>query len=445
MHGDGWIDQVAAQCAQPRQRAILISAGEPAVNPSRATICAPLSLPTGPSPVYLSCMSNRDEFSKRTKNNLALRACYLCSLRGCQKITVGPSDESDSRTTNIGVAAHICAASKGGPRYVENMTQAERRHITNGIWLCSDHAALIDRDKAKYTIDILRAMKREHEAAIQENVRSGARIIVSVGDLIAFGPEIVCTGMVREVDGSSWTLSLKHFVKGDLSAVAALVGRFKTLPAHDRYVLVNELNDGRVLTTSPTLTASGDGYFVRCPVAPGFPRIAARQLGTQLAIPPEKMDLSLDPRTRQIARVSGVDSLPQVIRQTLSLQRSEMMWDRDYGAELVSYFDEFRDSPWLEHLLKLEVIRLAAIPHTSVMPPNSESTPLQCVERVYGIELLSDTPTNDWLPIRVDFDVKGIGRWQHDLAILMPSVETQAKIRERQENFERLFRGNPIQ
>ena len=238
-------------------------------------------------------MSNRDEFSKRTKNNLALRACYLCSLGGCQKLTVGPSDESNSGTTNIGVAAHICAASKGGPRYVENMTQAERRHITNGIWLCSDHAALIDRDKATYTIDVLRAMKREHEVAIQESVRSGARIIVSVGDLIAFGPEIVCTGTVREVDDFSWTLSLKHFVKGDLGALAALVGGFETLPAHNRYVLVNELNDGRVLTTSPTLTASGDGYSVRCPVAPGFPRIAAHELGSQWAVSSETMDMFL--------------------------------------------------------------------------------------------------------------------------------------------------------
>jgi hypothetical protein len=40
------------------------------------------------------------------------------------------------------------------------MTTAQRKHIDNAIWLCSDHADLIDRDEVKYTIEALQEMKR---------------------------------------------------------------------------------------------------------------------------------------------------------------------------------------------------------------------------------------------------------------------------------------------
>lgn len=54
---------------------------------------------------------NRDDFNKRTRNDLALRASYLCSL--CKCSTVGPSDEGKNAVTMTGVAAHICAAAPG--------------------------------------------------------------------------------------------------------------------------------------------------------------------------------------------------------------------------------------------------------------------------------------------------------------------------------------------
>jgi hypothetical protein len=49
-----------------------------------------------------------------------------------------------------GKAAHIHAAAPGGRRYLASMTPYERRDISNGIWLCSHHADLIDDDAATY-------------------------------------------------------------------------------------------------------------------------------------------------------------------------------------------------------------------------------------------------------------------------------------------------------
>jgi len=70
---------------------------------------------------------------------------------------------------SVGVAAHICAASPGGPRFDPMMISAERTSIENGIWLCAAHAVLIDRDVARFPVDVLRAWKSQHEAYVREH------------------------------------------------------------------------------------------------------------------------------------------------------------------------------------------------------------------------------------------------------------------------------------
>jgi hypothetical protein len=35
------------------------------------------------------------------------------------------------------------------------------------------------------------------------------------------------------------------------------------------------------------------------------------------------------------------------------------------------------------------------------------------------MEVLADTPKDQRLPIRVDFDVHGVGRWQHEISIFI--------------------------
>jgi hypothetical protein len=386
-------------------------------------------------------MSNRDEneFSEATKRAVAQRAGHHCSFHGCGQLTVGPSEESPTAVTNIGVASHICAASPKGKRYVTSMTPQQRSDISNAIWLCSNHAALIDRDAVIYTIECLHEMKRNHEAACAESVRRALREARLTDDLVAFGPGVICTGELLGVDATEWSIQVKHFVSGELSSLIDLIDQFPKLPPGDRHVLVNALGDGRSLSRAPALTKTGDGYLMKCPVAPGFPRIEAQRLGADIAISPKTNDLYIDER-RQIAHVSGIDALPQKVRSCLSLQRGESPFHRDYGVRLAQYFEAFRGSPWFGQLLKLEVIRQAAIPYHDAIQKR-DYTPLQCVERVRAIEALADAPENQWLPVRVDFDVRGVGRWQHELSICVPSAESLSEIKERQKAFAALGIG----
>lgn len=365
-------------------------------------------------------MRNRDDFSKKTKTAAAMRAGWHCSLTGCAKPTVGPSEESSEAVTIIGDTAHICGAAPGSRRYDASMTAAKRASIDNAIWLCTDHARLVDRDEITYPVEKLRAMKREREAVCAKEVRLGKSHDLGAG-LLAIGPDIICTGDIQNVSVSSWTLRLKHFVVGDVHELVSFINRFTKAAAEDRYILSNEMGEGRVLLEAPSLTKQNDGYTLLCPVAPSFPRVDVQHLGSDMALHPETHDLYLDNKGN-IARVSGLEYLPQIVQSLLSMQRGENVFAPTAGIRFFEYFEAFRGSPWLALLLTLDVIRQAAIPHReSIM--NKEDTPLQCVTRVHSFELLSETPKENRLPVRVDFDVQGLGRWQRDLSVYLPTKE----------------------
>jgi tetratricopeptide (TPR) repeat protein len=103
------------------------------------------------------------DFSEAIKRVLAQRVCHRCSNPDCKSPTSGPQIDP-SKALNIGVAAHITAASLGGPRYELALSSAERQDVTNGIWLCQDCAKLIDNDALRFTVEVLRKWKAQSEA-----------------------------------------------------------------------------------------------------------------------------------------------------------------------------------------------------------------------------------------------------------------------------------------
>jgi len=107
----------------------------------------------------------RDDFSEEVKRTLANRVSNNCSNPDCRTSTSGPQSDS-TKALNIGVAAHISAASQGGPRYNPSLTPEQRCHSNNGIWLCQNCAKLVDNDPSQFPEELLRAWKvvAEHRA-----------------------------------------------------------------------------------------------------------------------------------------------------------------------------------------------------------------------------------------------------------------------------------------
>jgi hypothetical protein len=110
----------------------------------------------------------RNDFQLKIIEVLAKRVGYKCSNPDCRQLTSGPQADAN-KAVNVGVAAHITAASPGGSRFDSNLTAGERKSISNGIWLCQKCAKLVDNDPARYTVEKLKNWKRNSEdIAIRE-------------------------------------------------------------------------------------------------------------------------------------------------------------------------------------------------------------------------------------------------------------------------------------
>ena len=103
-----------------------------------------------------------DRFTKEITRRLAMRSGYRCSRPDCRKFTCGPTEEPGA-TTVIGEACHITAASSPGPRFDASLSQTQRSHIENGIWLCRNHHKEIDDDEEGFPSGMLREWKRNSE------------------------------------------------------------------------------------------------------------------------------------------------------------------------------------------------------------------------------------------------------------------------------------------
>lgn len=122
----------------------------------------------------------RDDFTKTTKDLIAKRVGYKCSYPGCGILTVAAALGSD-KVAVIGVAAHITAASPGGPRYDPYLSSDDRKDHSNGIWLCQNHAKLIDSVEASFPVHELKRWKKlAEERAWQELTQNVATLECAV-------------------------------------------------------------------------------------------------------------------------------------------------------------------------------------------------------------------------------------------------------------------------
>src|SRR5579885_2918545 len=109
----------------------------------------------------------RDNFPRAVIDVVARRVGNRCSNPWCGRPTSGPSGRSE-KAVNLGVAAHITAASERGPRYHISLSRAARSDFGNAIRLCQFCATLIDKDPKVYTVEVIRGWKRIAEEAARQ-------------------------------------------------------------------------------------------------------------------------------------------------------------------------------------------------------------------------------------------------------------------------------------
>ena len=111
----------------------------------------------------------RHNFSKEIKRSLREHVAGLCSNPSCRVLTTSSQIDGIS-LCNVGVAAHICAAAPGGPRYRATQTKDERVSYENGVWLCRTCSTLIDVDDKAFQECFLRSWKEQAKNYARDNL-----------------------------------------------------------------------------------------------------------------------------------------------------------------------------------------------------------------------------------------------------------------------------------
>lgn len=110
-------------------------------------------------------MAGPRSYTDKTLKRLFGLACNRCSFPGCEEIM---SDEFSAKNSNI---CHIEAANEGGERWNKDMTDEQRADYDNLILLCVRHHDITD-DVNKYTVPILKSMKKSHEQDMERRTSS---------------------------------------------------------------------------------------------------------------------------------------------------------------------------------------------------------------------------------------------------------------------------------
>jgi len=179
----------------------------------------------------------RDDFSSGVRSILAHRAGFRCSKPDCRAATTGPSFDFDKKIC-IGIAAHITAAAVGGPRFEPALIPEDRRSVTNGIWLCDNHAREIDLDTSRYTTEVLRAWKYHAETvarALLGRPISNSSIDVSIE-----------VALIRDSTDGLWIVGETNLPDG-----TNLMGELRRVSSRSYYAQTKGLTNNNRLLLGP--------------------------------------------------------------------------------------------------------------------------------------------------------------------------------------------------
>lgn len=325
----------------------------------------------------------RDDFSQQVKRIIADRVAWKCCFPGCNEITIGPGNKDDIHVIKLGVAAHITAASAGGPRYDSELSQEERSSIKNAIWLCVKHGQLIDKDFTEYSADTLRQWKAQAEEKAHQRIISIVSSDNHQTTLISVGPSIICEAEWISIKSNVWVFSIESFIKGNKDSLFAYSMNFNSITTIDKYLIFERQGDGRILESIELNKGIGNlevAFSIKDKFLSKDPNLVAEDFAIG-----DGGDISFEDGDFKL--VSGVDAARQEIRSILSLDFGELKENPLIGSFFSQYYMEYKSSPViLERLLKLEITRLLSIPIPGGYPPSFEPI-LPFIKRVLSVRI----------------------------------------------------------
>ena len=112
--------------------------------------------------------SGRINFTSTVAREIAFEAHLFCSKPDCCRFTSFSSTAGKARA--IAEAAHVAAASPGGPRANSGLKPVQVKSAANGLWLCKVCHDLIDADPQAFPEAMLFDWKANHAIFVRQLV-----------------------------------------------------------------------------------------------------------------------------------------------------------------------------------------------------------------------------------------------------------------------------------
>jgi|JI8StandDraft_1071087.scaffolds.fasta_scaffold58141_2 hypothetical protein len=175
-------------------------------------------------------MIEKEEVKRLAPKNEVTRELYLksgniCAFPGCSNIMI------DDEGNFIGQICHIEAAEDGGERFNENMSNEDRRSFENLMLMCYEHH-VITNDIDKYTVGILKEMKKKHEDKFSGIIQRIQNSVVDYGKVETYQKSILCKELARVLN---WKSSDSENIENS-KILNELIEKLKNLPIETRKI-----------------------------------------------------------------------------------------------------------------------------------------------------------------------------------------------------------------
>ena len=361
--------------------------------------------------------SKRDDFTPNDKRVMAERVSWRCSFPGCGRNTVGPNSDDPTKKINNGIAAHISAAAPGGPRYNPQMTSEERKHISNGVWMCRDHGNLIDADFTEYSTNTLRDWKLQAEKRASDSLKLPTQETASKDAiLIQLGNKIIYFAHWNTINFQAWSFELVAPFRGNLNLLNNYVLEFDSLPENEQYIVIESQGDARKILDIKMEFSTDGKYILFINVDKKPTPTNPHDLGLDLKVD-DTGDISII--DGDLVTFKGVDTAKQLISICMSTIKGQIENEKELGSLATDYYNEYKDDlEILGKLILLELIRFSLIP-SECSSKYEKVPPLHFVKRFLNVEIKSSELTHSRFKVHLELEWDNGELWSGEIFIFV--------------------------
>ncbi|SDH52216.1 hypothetical protein ACQ86K_12795 [Mucilaginibacter sp. P19] len=329
--------------------------------------------------------AGRDDFSVDTKRILGSRVAYKCCYPGCNITTIGPDTNNNNKVVNVGKAAHIHAAAQGGPRYIPDMSIEDRRSVNNGIWMCGNHAWLIDANYGNYSAETLLQWKHTAEAEAYRRLKNMEKEqFPDPTTIVCLSPDLMFEGIWKAANQDTWKFSVSEFVCGNIESLRDYSVELTDRPSS--YIIIESQGDGRLINGAFQWEQSKTDLEICVKVAPPVIRRNPNNIGSDIST---GMDGDLTFENGDFKIVSGKDLAKEIIERNLSMPLGAVISNPRAGSFFNKYYQQYRNnSALLNRIVKIELTRLITIPFKPEDP--ADQPELNFINRIHEVRVLEE-------------------------------------------------------